>query len=303
MEFSVETDDICKDEYLAGLNVCFPNWGHQEKFHEIFVTKSGSIETAFIGIREKTSSKLIAGSAVTYRLMTMYKSVILVGIMTGSWTLPEARGQGLFSVVIQHSLELVKQKNGRYLLAFVISENASCRRLNDAGSLMVPTRYLFSSSSSGKSPPQKKIVQEPMNQKTLENIFLIFKENRKNSHIFFNYSFQQWTKQYSESVDPISIWTVGENVAVVEEKKDIIKILFCSGSLGEPLEKNVMHLTSFFQGKKGKGSMFFSTKIEESAYLERKGFAFKSGYLCILSGEQDMVISQGDLSISNGDRM
>ena len=61
----------------------------------------------------------VAGSAVSYRRIRHGGRELLAGIMTGSWTLPEARGRGAFGQAIEESRRLVASHGGEALLAFV----------------------------------------------------------------------------------------------------------------------------------------------------------------------------------------
>jgi hypothetical protein len=70
--------------------------------------------------------------------------------MTGSWTLPEARGRGCFATVIEESVALTRLQGGVALLAFVTEDNASYRRLVAAGASLVPTTYAFSKAETPK---------------------------------------------------------------------------------------------------------------------------------------------------------
>ncbi len=88
---------------------------------------------------------LMAGSAVNYRTVSLPNGEsALAGIMTGSWTLPEARGRGCFSRMIRASEELVAGHGGTMLLAFVTAKNPSRFQLEKAGATLFPTTYFAS---------------------------------------------------------------------------------------------------------------------------------------------------------------
>ena len=93
----------------------------------------------------RMEGELLAGSAVSYRKARLRTGAeVDVGIMTGSWTLPAARGQGCFTRAILESVKLTESREGALLLAYVTEANASSRRLVAAGSGLFPTRYVFS---------------------------------------------------------------------------------------------------------------------------------------------------------------
>lgn len=129
--------------YLQSLNVCFPGWGNEDTFRWAFCRRVGGPATDLMMLRD--SGELIAGSAVSYRQLVLPTGrQALVGIMTGSWTLPAARGKGAFTRIIEASVELTRGHGGALLLAFVTETNASFRRLEAAGSNLFPTRYVSS---------------------------------------------------------------------------------------------------------------------------------------------------------------
>jgi hypothetical protein len=95
---------------------------------------------------------LVAGSAVSYRWLERDGTRVLIGIMTGSWTLPEARGQGCFTRIIQESVKAAANQGAGLLLAFVTEDNPSYRRLRDAGAALFSTTYLQGQGASDASP-------------------------------------------------------------------------------------------------------------------------------------------------------
>ncbi len=127
------------DEHLAGLNRSFDNWGGRDRLDWVLRPFGGQSHDVFAAVE---SGGPIAGSIVSYRYIGYGDQTDLVGIMTGSWTDPPARGRGMFTSMIEHSALLAGERGAVALLAFVTSENASRRRLEAAGSVMVPTWYL-----------------------------------------------------------------------------------------------------------------------------------------------------------------
>ncbi len=140
-----------EDDYLAGLNRSFGRWGDRSMYSWDFERQVGARVADLMVLRDQ--GRIVAGSAVSYRTVRYRDEVLLVGIMTGSWTLPEARGHGAFSLVIEESRRLVADRGGTVLTAFVTRENASRRRLVAAGCLEVPTWYVASNAET--SPPPR----------------------------------------------------------------------------------------------------------------------------------------------------
>jgi GNAT superfamily N-acetyltransferase len=137
--------------YLEALQSCFGGWGGETEFDWYFRRPfAGSVADRFVIADE---GEWIAGSAVSWRKLADPDGTVRpVGIMTGSWTLPAARGRGCFSAIIEHSRRLCVERGADWLLAFVTRDNPSRRQLERAGSLMIPTDYLWSEEGA-EAPP------------------------------------------------------------------------------------------------------------------------------------------------------
>lgn len=130
-------------DYLRCLNRAFGSWGDEANFAWAFEREAGSFPSDLMTMR--LDGELVAGSAVSYRKARLRSGAeVDVGIMTGSWTLPAARGQGCFTRSIEASVEVTRDRGGALLLAFVTESNASSRRLAAAGSGLFPIDYVFS---------------------------------------------------------------------------------------------------------------------------------------------------------------
>ena len=123
--------DIDPPEYLDGANAAFGQWGALSTFTWAF--RDG----AEILLLDDGQGRAVAGSGITYRTL---RNGQCAAIMTGSWTLPEARGRGAFSRMVQATGEIAAERSA-VLLAFVRAENASARVLEAAGAAMHPTFY------------------------------------------------------------------------------------------------------------------------------------------------------------------
>lgn len=129
--------------YLECLNACFGRWGDEALWRWVFARDAGEGAASQMVITD-ASGAWIAGSGVSWRALRLASGAVTrVGIMTGSWTLPAARGRGCFTTIIEASRERVAARGGSLLLAFVTETNASRRRLEAAGAAMLPSRYVF----------------------------------------------------------------------------------------------------------------------------------------------------------------
>lgn len=139
--------------YLESLNVCFPGWGGRNMFDWCFSRESAGLRPDLVMVHDDTC-RAVSGTANTYRRVGLPNGqTIIAGIMTGSWTLPEARGQGLFTRLINESLDLASARQASLLLGFYARTNPSAGRLRAAGSALFPSWHI-------RSPAERQIATD-----------------------------------------------------------------------------------------------------------------------------------------------
>jgi hypothetical protein len=215
-----------EDAYLAGLNRSFGQWGDRSAYTWDFEREVGARVADLIVLRDH--GVIVAGSAISYR-MVRYRNVdLLVGVMTGSWTLPEARGRGAFSQVIHESRCLVATRGGGALIAFVTQDNASRRRLVAAGCLEVPTWYV---ASNAETPaPAEAPVVEPSSS-TVDELFRAYERwQREDTGAYVVYpSVDVWTSQYLDRPLPVERLTAAGCTCLVERAAAADRVLWIDG--------------------------------------------------------------------------
>ena len=182
------------------------------------------------------------------------KSVINIGIMTGSWTVPEARGQGCFTKIIEESLSLASDKGAGLLIAFLTESNASFRRLAGAGSSLFPTHYLFSNQNT--PIPESGHVVSPVSdiKKGIETIFDNLRKHQ-DGLAHFTYTLKEWASQFWERPGEMELLHIGDiGLAIIERKEILTGFLFLSlkdehaftGLYQDPLKKSFGEWTKTF---------------------------------------------------------
>ncbi|MEO8380616.1 MAG: hypothetical protein ABI779_13200 [Acidobacteriota bacterium] len=131
------------DLYLAGANACFGHWGDAATFDWVF---RDDAELLFI---HDAAGRAVASSGITWRTLPDGRAV---AIITGAWTLPQARGMGVFSALIEATRLIASEKNA-VMLGFGRMDNTSGRRLQAAGSDLHPTFYCRSVGSPVQEQP------------------------------------------------------------------------------------------------------------------------------------------------------
>lgn len=208
--------------YLQSLNACFPGWGDERAFEWALRRRVGGPATDLMLLRE--GGELLAGSAVSYRtLETGSGKRALVGIMTGSWTLPAARGRGAFTKIIDESVALTRVQGGALLLAFVTETNASFRRLQAAGSVLFPTRYV--SSKPGLTAPVPPHSLKEHEAPAARDWFDCFEKARPAGAHFHYETAEEWAGQHlARPGHPTLLELVGVGGALVETHGDFDRI-------------------------------------------------------------------------------
>ncbi len=228
MDLEIEVNPRGVDgEYLAGLNRSFQHWGNRSAFRWDFRREVGSRVADLMVLRDRGA--IVAGSAVSYRTVRVGEEELLVGIMTGSWTLPEARGRGAFSAVIDESRRLLATRGGTVLIAFVTQDNASRRRLVAAGCIEVPTWYVASNAQT--PPPANAPVVEP----SAATIGELYRAHRRwqgeGTGAYVEYpSVGVWASQYVKRPLPVERLTAAGCTCLVERSATSDRVLWIDGA-------------------------------------------------------------------------
>lgn len=264
-----------ENEYLNYLNTCFPNWGNKTTFDWIFNRKCGLKSADFLILKDD-ENQVIAGSAVTYRQLKLAdKSVVDIGIMTGSWTLPEARGKGCFSQIIEESKIICSNNNVTYLTAFVTDVNASYRRLKEAD-FFEKTATNFFSNDTLFSISNREFKVENSIDFSLDFWFDNYLKTNQNKSNFV-YDKSAFEGQYLNRIYQVESISVNQSYFLFEDTGIIIKLLFVSDFDIE----NLQSFCNWIRETKNKKVMFFTSNETEMEALKNNGFSFINGFLMI----------------------
>lgn len=243
--------DELRPALLDGLNRCFPNWGGDADFQWQFLRTVGGRKTDMMVIRE--SGQLVAGSAVVYRPVRFKTGETAeVGIMASSWTLPDARGRGHFSRIIETSVDLVRDQGVALLVAFVTSVNASARRLLASGATGYHTHYLI---GDGSAPPPSLEPYPPVEETNEAALGDARKASTEMAGVSrFVYTQDEWLKQYWVRPYEMRILSVGTlGTAVIETKNEFDRLL----AFSRPGDEGADCLASLLAWSHARGQKFF----------------------------------------------
>lgn len=287
---------------LQALNVCFPGWGDERAFAWAFRRTCGGPPADLLLVRE--AGELIAGSAVSYRqLVTASGARALVGIMTGSWTLPAARGRGAFSRIIEESLALTADRGGALLLAFVTEQNASFRRLQAAGATLYPTRYVTSTPGAAPRPPARLLEHDAAAARS-ERWFHTFERLRAAGAHFAYDDLAAWAGQHLERPSrPTLLEVPGAGAALVETHGDFDRVQALAAD-GDEARREVIAAALGRAQAAGRRLFLFESQPARAARLqEQLPLDAAPGALTALATQRGAVDLAGGWALDSGDRM
>ena len=218
-----------EDTFLAGLNRSFGHWGDHTTYAWGFEREVGARAADLIVLRDE--GMIVAGSAVSYRIVQQHGDQIMVGVMTGSWTLPEARGRGAFGQMIHESRTLTAARGGSLLIAFVTHENASRRRLVAEGCAEVPTWYVASDPDT--SPPSRAASVEP-SPAAAEELFRAhadWQAGGSGASVVY-LSVEVWKSQFLVRPLPVEVVRAAGGRCVIERSATSDRVLWTDGRDG-----------------------------------------------------------------------
>ncbi len=274
-DIELTSSEIDRDVYLRGLNECFHGWGEEALYAWCFERDAGA------GVADQMVATIdddvVGGSAVVYRCVEgVGGAKASVGIMCGSWTLPASRGRGCFSRMIERSVALSKARGAALLIAFVTETNPSKRRLEAAGSLMVPTGYCVAEVADDGSAlvSDGNVAQADP------------RAAQAASGVRFVYGTQEaWGGQWIKRPSPNRAVALPSGAtAIVEEAADTDRVLALFGSQDRLADLEVLRRDAAARGRK---TFFFSTVQEELSKAPNHGFKVIPGYVTVLVADED----------------
>jgi GNAT superfamily N-acetyltransferase len=289
--------------YLEALQSCFGGWGGETEFDWYFRRPfGGAVADRFV---ISDDGEWIAGSAVSWRkLADAHGAERRVGIMTGSWTLPPARGRGCFSAIIEHSRALCVERGADWLLAFVTQDNPSRRQLERAGSLMIPTDYLWSEEGAeAPSSPASPATLRP--EPALVEALWRRHAGLGQGRIRFLYeNAEAWAGQLVDRPLPTDLLRVEGLGEVLVERHAVFDRILASVPLSPESRPELARAVWARALRSGRRFFAFTSRSEEAAALrEALGLGGVPGFITVLPAAAPMPASGLPWSVESGDRV
>lgn len=289
--------------YLEALQSCFGGWGGETEFDWYFRRPfGGAVADRFVIADE---GEWIAGSAVSWRRLAEPDGTErAVGIMTGSWTLPAARGRGCFAAIIEHSRQLCVERGADWLLAFVTRDNPSRRQLERAGSLMIPTDYLWSEEGAEApeaGPEPRPVEPEPALLETLWRRHAAQGEGRMR---FLYEDPAAWAGQLVERPLPTDLLRVEGLGEMLVERHSLFDRILATVPL-EPDQRLALARAIWARALRNRRRFFaFTSRPDEAEALRAAcGLGGVPGFITLLPGATPMPEAGLSWSVESGDRV
>lgn len=269
-----------RERYLEGLRAAFgPGWGGDDRFDWAFSRACGGPTADLVVLAPAPGEPALAGSAVTFRRLAPEGGgePVLIAIMTGSWTLPEARGQGCFTQIIDWSSRIASARGAAALIAFVTEANPSRRRLVAAGAAEVASTYLASSPSTPApaAPAAVLAVDDP------GPLALAASVDRPGAHRFAYVDAAAWSSQHLLRPDPVEVVAVADATVVLERAPSSDRVLYVSEEeQADPSE--VLGALLARAVASGRQLFCFTTRPAWSAAGAACGLVAGPGSICVL---------------------
>jgi hypothetical protein len=290
----VENVDEIAARYLRNLNLCFANWGDERRFDWCFRRGAGA-GTADLFVAE-ADDVLVAGSATIYRVVQRPgHAPEPIGCMTGSWTLSQARGRGLFGEMIAISRAQARRRGCRVLVAFVGAGRASRTALSAAGAHLLETAFL---TSSGTGPRSENVDQPPSLDETMQT-FALRPFDGATSHLI--YTSDEWRGQMIDRPGLVERRRLGDGaIAIVEQAGEVDRLLDVSSSQ-DAFVASVLEAAATSHAR-GRLLSAYTLDLEAAEELTSSGFARSSAWLYVMP-TRDEPLGHEHWWFANGDRM
>lgn len=276
--------------YLSGLNESFGHWGGQQAWDWTFGRGCGEGPASRLVVTGDDGN-WIAGSAVSWRTLTGGGRV---GIMTGSWTLPAARGSGCFSTFVRHSSALVQQSSGRALLSFVTAANASRRRLEASGADLVDSLYVRSAFGTlGASPAR--LLSEQVTPALTTELWHLHARQSAGGHGFSYPNAESFAGQFLLRPNPTALYRDADtgSLAIFEQAHDTDRLLFAGGPVDPRERPESWSGLAAWANARGRNFFGFAIHPAHCAALRATALELIPGLLCVNGASADTGAEPG----------
>lgn len=279
--------------FERNLRICFPHWGDAAVSRWFFDRSVGGQPADRLVMLHR--GKLLAGIALTHRRLCLTTGAeVPVGILTGAWTLPEARNLGLFGRLSAEALVLGRERGLALILAFVTDDNPSSRVLARLGFAGVPARYHFATPAAA-SPATTPLPTLITGDGAVRELASSARASRHGAVRVTYGTDEEWSSQFLERPNPSQILQLGYDArAVVEEVGETVRIhlLLSEGEAWRSVLESLRAWCSFRQRR----GFLYSTNPQLSRAAADAGWEAKAGWIRIAVADAGVLAHAAGLT-------
>lgn len=283
----IENNTDSAEEYLGYLNQCFPGWGDVALYNWVFDRDVGAGRADRIFAYHE--NEIIGGTGVSYRMITDSKGAKeRIAIMTGSWTLPAARGKGCFSHLILAMRDQAIKKGCVLLTAFAFKDNASYGAMLRQNCVALPTVYVRDPLVPTKDcqSDNEFLGRYPVSDKFVEELFVSLQKS-ENDKVRFTYSLSEWKGQFIGDPAKMGAVSIGHSSKFIFEiANGFLRVLAMYVSEEDNLKSvfaNILQITR----KEGFRLFMFSTDSKEIEVMKELELEIIEGGFFLLFADKD----------------
>ncbi len=300
MEWNPER--LAPEDYIELLNFSFGDSWNAELFHW-YMQRPFAGRTPDLAVL-CLDGKPVSGAAVNYRqLRDPQGRIHNVGVISGAWTHPEARGHGYYTRVMRESANRVATQGCELLLGFVTADNDSSKGMKTAGAWMIPTAYVMSTSVPAGIGNLPTVTEENSKPATLHPLHNVHCSTATGFHYA---SMDDWTAQILHRPGPVEILRIGDDaVAVIEQTADTDRLQWLSSR-----EQDKVACLSALAARAtaaGRQLFAFCTGPSLDACVAAPGLRAQEGFItCLPAGRTSASMEAmlaGPWEVHSGDRV
>lgn len=283
-------------EILSGLNRAFGHWGNADQFNWAF-RRQREDPSADLFVAEDVG-KLVAGIALVYRRVSHGSGPSrLIGCLSGAWTIPEHRTQGLFGELVRAAVARSLERAAAATIAFAAGGRASSATLarmnvSSADGAVFEVAAGWAGALSG-----------PCERHELAHAVTTFAERtRPAGSITMSHDAASWQRQMLDRPRPVEVLRLADGTLVAVERSAAAMTIL-DVSTDEPLliARTFRTLACLARAS---GLSLAATAFDPAtiALLDQAGVGRRTIRLHILAAERDLA-DAAQWRIANGDRM
>jgi ribosomal protein S18 acetylase RimI-like enzyme len=304
------------DCYVEFLNRAFPGKWNRAAFEWHFTRPFNGLMSDIL-VRSR-GANIVSGLAICPRQVAIGTKIVDACVISAAATIPEERGRGHYTSLLQLALEQSRRRGSAAMIAFVTRENVSAGGFVRLGARAIPSFYIVSSGSD-RARRRQRVGSDTGKSRTMTMTATAWMRqvhagvNSPDAQpttgyaAHFHYArFDDWKRQFIERPHPVHQIALNDDaVALVERvgSDDRLQLLHC------PDRAVPGNIDAISEASGAAGQNFFMYTLDpgECRAAERLRFKIIHGYLLlqptVRASESWDLLKGASWRVQSGDRM